>query len=993
MNAIGNYIPLSSGSVIYLEPDTTSFSPSDFSNLGLGLATYFLGRRTQNGEITYNFGSELPIPVSIPGLRFQFPDPVGKTSLGPIRSLAKDLADGLKGKNLLIIYPAEWEDRLREILSLILVAVQPSLDNEFFGDLSLPLSPFQSPVSDWKRRFLELELRPFQDKIRRGGDGSLVQVEPSYGMETKSPSDDSGKSYPDQDPSKNGGAKNSNGGLQPGTRLEISGGAPGSDNGISVAVPIDSIGEASIPKKSESPVPGDPSEKLSEIKTETIPSRAPSSASLTGDAKGKEKPESVIHPTKPSGKSEPKSESVEIPAAKIEEVSKEKEEISQPSESQDMKARFSIQVKMMGIISLILVATASTLIGFATYYYKSDASLRVQQTNLDLVKLTGLKVSADIQTIVTKAEQLISSLNRGNLSGEDKTFLLDLFFSNDKDYLYVGLIKQSDGVLESEKSFINEEALFESNIAIDEISNILKRNESQIQRAFSGKPIVLNSSPGFSIPSFILALPANQESKEMKLLVIIAKADLILPAFQKSGFITTYMVNDEGVAIAHPVPEVVQSATSFIEIPIVKNMLSNQFATGQLRYLDKNGKAFLGSFQKLGFGDAAIISTVSEDKAFEAVYYLTERTIYMMAISLCLALIIVFFFAKSLSKPILSLLYATLEIAKGNFRVGIKPTTRDEVGLLTNYFITMGEGLEEREKVKSILGSMIDPVVVKEAMIDLAALKRGKEAEITSFFSDVASFSTISEQLSSVDLASLLNEYLSAMTIILKENDGVLDKYIGDAIVGIFGAPVDVDRHAFKACKASLEMIQKLADLRAYWQKNNLYSKEAQIMDARIGLNTGPAKVGFMGTDALASYTMMGDTVNLAARLEAAGKDYGVNIMIAEQTKQRVESDFVLRILDLVRVKGKNEPVRVYELVGFLDSTQQNIRDSVGFYQQGFDLYLKMEWDRAIQSFEKAIQAKSGKDKSSSMLIARCQEYKQKSPGKDWDGVFTRTTK
>ncbi len=167
--------------------------------------------------------------------------------------------------------------------------------------------------------------------------------------------------------------------------------------------------------------------------------------------------------------------------------------------------------------------------------------------------------------------------------------------------------------------------------------------------------------------------------------------------------------------------------------------------------------------------------------------------ILIAGIGLCVTLIFIFFFSKTITKPVLQLLNATLEIARGNFRIGIKPTTQDEVGLLTHHFIEMGQGLEEREKVKNILGSMIDPVVVKEAMVDLAALKRGSETTITAFFSDVAGFSTISEQLKSADLAALLNEYLSAMTLILKKHEGVLDKYIGDAIVGIFNAPVAIE--------------------------------------------------------------------------------------------------------------------------------------------------------------------------------------------------------
>nr|WP_282097140.1 adenylate/guanylate cyclase domain-containing protein [Leptospira ryugenii] len=398
----------------------------------------------------------------------------------------------------------------------------------------------------------------------------------------------------------------------------------------------------------------------------------------------------------------------------------------------------------------------------------------------------------------------------------------------------------------------------------------------------------------------------------------------------------------------------------------------------------------------MGLAGLGVVSTVKEDDAFLAVYNIQRRNIYILLIILNVSVIIVFFFSRTISAPIIRLVSATKQIEGGDFHVKIRPSTRDEVGVLTNSFIGMAQGLEEREKVKSILGNMIDPTVVQEAMIDMAALKRGSEKQITAFFSDVAGFSTISEQLKSEDLAALLNEYLSAMTIILKQYDGVLDKYIGDAIVGIFNAPVDVDNHPLKAAKASIDMIRKLNDLRAYWTANQLYTEEARVMDARIGLNTGPAKVGFMGTDALASYTMMGDTVNLAARLEAAGKDYGVNILISESTKSRIESELFTRRLDLVRVKGKNEPVQLFELIASHSEVDPIIKESAEAYEKGFELYLKKNFAKAITTLNEAIKIKAqkfGKDKAALMLIERCEEYKESPPASGWDGVFTRTHK
>lgn len=332
-------------------------------------------------------------------------------------------------------------------------------------------------------------------------------------------------------------------------------------------------------------------------------------------------------------------------------------------------------------------------------------------------------------------------------------------------------------------------------------------------------------------------------------------------------------------------------------------------------------------------------------------------------------------------------------VGRGDLSVQFEHGGSDEFGTLTLALNQMVGGLNEREKIKGILGSMIDPVVVQEAMKDLQALKRGSEKNITAFFSDIASFSAISEKLSSPDLAALLNEYLSAMTIILKEHDGVLDKYIGDAIVGIFNSPVDVEDHVYKAALASIKMQAKLAELRKEWVMKNKYIPEAQTMQFRIGLNTGLAKVGFMGTDALASYTMMGDTVNLAARLEAAGKDYGVATLASDAVYEKIKDRIFTRRLDVVRVKGKSQPVTLYEIIAEKGKETTQLAEFVKRYEQGLAAYLQKSWDAAISFFKEAQQILKATDTSSGLLIERCQFYKQNPPPANWDGVYTRTTK
>lgn len=307
-------------------------------------------------------------------------------------------------------------------------------------------------------------------------------------------------------------------------------------------------------------------------------------------------------------------------------------------------------------------------------------------------------------------------------------------------------------------------------------------------------------------------------------------------------------------------------------------------------------------------------------------------------------------------------------------------------------YLTYKEGQEKR-KYNNILRNLVDPGVVSEAMEDMENLRKGGEWEITAFFSDVANFSTISEELSASDLARLLNEYLTSMTEILKSNSGTLDKYIGDAIVGIFGAPIKNTSHPRLACKTALEMLDALEKLRSEWILRNDFTDSARNMLFRIGLNCGPAKVGFMGTDSLASYTMMGDTVNLAARLEAAAKDYGVPILVSEAIETECKGEFHFRFLDWIRVKGKDKPVKIFSLVCHRDEVTSEFLAAEDEFRKAFEFYVQKNWEKAVSGFESAKKAFGKQDRATNLLIERCQFLFQNPPPDSWDGVFSRSTK
>lgn len=211
---------------------------------------------------------------------------------------------------------------------------------------------------------------------------------------------------------------------------------------------------------------------------------------------------------------------------------------------------------------------------------------------------------------------------------------------------------------------------------------------------------------------------------------------------------------------------------------------------------------------------------------------------------------------------------------------------------------------------KFVSKDVVDELLRHPEKIALGGAKR----EITIFFSDIRGFTTLSEALSPEELVKLLNEYLSTMTEIIIECKGTIDKYMGDAIMAFWGAPVDLEDHAYYACVASLIQMDKLAQLQASWKQRNLPS-----IDIGIGLNTGSAVVGNMGSSQRMDYTCMGDTINLGSRLEGSNKTYGTNIIISEYTYERVKDRVYARELDLVQVKGKTHPVRIYELIGLIN--------------------------------------------------------------------------
>jgi adenylate cyclase len=253
----------------------------------------------------------------------------------------------------------------------------------------------------------------------------------------------------------------------------------------------------------------------------------------------------------------------------------------------------------------------------------------------------------------------------------------------------------------------------------------------------------------------------------------------------------------------------------------------------------------------------------------------------------------------------------------------------------------------------------------------------------------VRGFTSISERLAPEVLANLLNEYFTPMTDIVLQSGGLLDKYIGDALMAVWGAPLHMPDHADRALHSSLRMLDALDKLTESWKERNL-----PTIDIGCGINTGPMVVGNMGSTQRFDYTVLGDAVNLGSRLEGITKEYGVRVICSNSTRQNLKrpEDFILRELDWIKVKGKNEPITIYEVMRFHPEKKDVALKTKELFEQGLKLYRERDFAGAMQQMLKILQY-AAQDGPASVFLERCEYYAENPPTENWDGVWVMKTK
>lgn len=370
-----------------------------------------------------------------------------------------------------------------------------------------------------------------------------------------------------------------------------------------------------------------------------------------------------------------------------------------------------------------------------------------------------------------------------------------------------------------------------------------------------------------------------------------------------------------------------------------------------------------------------------------------NRTIIISAIVTAISAVLGFVFAmlvgSGITRPVMRLLEGTRAVEAGKLDGSITITTEDEIGQLSAAFNRMIETLRHNQRIRETFGRYINPRIA-EGLLDQPAVAatEGQRRVMTVMFCDMKGFTSLSEGVTPRGLVKIMNLYLSTMSEPIHNERGIIDKYIGDAIMAYWGPPfVEESEQAALAASAALDMIGRVAQMRKELPELLGVRSIPADTDIRIGIATGEALVGSIGSEFMMSYTVMGDTVNLASRLEGANKFYGCRCLISEATAKACGDTIELREIDRVVVMGQSQPQTVYEIMarnGELTPAETALREH---YAEGLAAYRERRWDDAARAFAAALEAVPG-DGPAIAMMARLEAYRQTPPPWDWDGAW-----
>ncbi len=581
------------------------------------------------------------------------------------------------------------------------------------------------------------------------------------------------------------------------------------------------------------------------------------------------------------------------------------------------RIRLTIGTKLISLIGGLLLVSIVSLVWLSTRMFVEDNTSLIQQINLDTATSNANQMREFFDSLQERTRVLGTVMLQQFASPDQRARVLRQFFAKDKDTLAV-IVFQKQG---ADKARRREAALSPELEAIGdpraiELENHFSKSESKsLTTPFLGEVRIETLALTDGTPAVLMATPFIQGPVGFSHIIItVMRLRRLLAAFGENSLLTSYLVDGLGHVVVHPDTAGVKPGESLGHLEIVRQLTAGKSNNGQTRYYHPGSKRYiLGAFRTVGFAGLGVIAEVPEEKAFEAAKRVQFRAMLIGLAILFMSFMIGYLYSGTITWPIKELVHVALRISKGDFKINLKPTSQDEIAQLALAFNDMAKGLEERDKVKATFNKFHSKEIAEKLLSGEVKLG-GERKEATIFFSDIRGFTGMSESMQPEQVVELLNEYMTRMVAIITKRQGIVDKYIGDAIMGLWGVPLGKADDTYNAVRACLDMRMELAAL------NEARIKRGQhALKIGMGLNCGMVIAGNIGSEEKMEYTVIGDTVNTASRMESMTKEYGTDFLIPLAVQEKVKDRFIFEEADPVKVKGKTDPIRVFTVQGYID--------------------------------------------------------------------------
>lgn len=566
------------------------------------------------------------------------------------------------------------------------------------------------------------------------------------------------------------------------------------------------------------------------------------------------------------------------------------------------RVKLPLVVKLIAITTIIVVVSAGIATAASSYFFMLDTEARTEENNMTTVEVFATRMENMLQEAYSSSMILLDTLKTTSSETAVEVFKGN-FFSRNAHIAYIGV---------EQMECYNDKFFMSNQLEKETVQDFLMSQAENIERARAGDIFTVNATPYFDIP--VLGLLAQyKEFGTNAVLVVLFSTEGLQTANDMSTAYTTYAISDEQSVLVYPDQTILRSGVLNREQNFYDRIYESSQKLSQFLYT-QDGKKYFVAASKVDFGRFAAISQIPVALVYEAINLIIVRNTVLVLIILFLAILAIWFFARGISRPVIALKDAAEQIETGDYAVNLKATTNDEIGLLTNSFVKMGKGLAERERLRESFGRFVNKEIAEKAA--RGELKLGGERKnATIFFADIRSFTAISESLTPEQVVEFLNAYMTRMVDCIQATGGVVDKFIGDAIMGVWGVPISSGSTAQDAEQAIKSMILMRNSLYEFNKSRGGPGKP--LIKIGCGVNTGPCIAGQIGSEKRMEYTVIGDSVNTASRIEALNKPFGTDILISENTYKLVGDKLITEPMMPIHVKGKEAPLQIYAVINF----------------------------------------------------------------------------